>query len=201
MADGVRVPAALGAGRHVGAGACHPAGASAPRRRAGAHAQRRDPGQPERQDGPGGPRGFDGGKQVTGRKRHLLVDSQGWVWGLVVTPANVQDKAGARLLAAQVAPLAPRLTHLWADGGFGGAALAQELAASGWTLEVVRPAGAARGFAVLPKRWIVERTFGWCVQQRRLRLDYEELPEVSATFVYLAMIGLMARRLVHASTS
>jgi putative transposase len=129
------------------------------------------------------------------------VDTQGWLWGLVVPPANVQDKVGARRLAAQVAPAAPRLTHLWADGGFGGEALVEDLATYGWTLEVVQPAAATRGFAVLPKRWIVERTFGWCVQQRRLRLDYEERLEVSSTFVYLAMIGLMARRLVHASTS
>jgi transposase len=129
------------------------------------------------------------------------VDTQGWLWGLLVTPANVQDKTGARLLAAQVAPLVPRLTHLWADGGFGGEALAAEFASYGWTLEVVQPGGATRGFAVLPKRWIVERTFGWCVQQRRLRIDYEERQEVAATFVYLALIGLMTRRLVHAATS
>jgi transposase len=138
---------------------------------------------------------------VKGRKRHVLVDTQGWLWGLEVTPANVQDKVGARRLAAQVAPLAPRLAHVWADGGYGGEALAEEYATYGWTLEVVQPVAAARGFAVLPKRWIVERTFGWCVQQRRLRIDYEERPDIAATFIYLAMIGLMARRLVHAPTS
>lgn len=130
-----------------------------------------------------------------------MVDTQGWLWGLVVTPANVQDKVGARRLAAQVASGVPRLTHLWADGGFASAALAADLAAYGWTLEVVQPAAATRGFAPLPKRWIVERTFGWCTQQRRLRLDYEERLEVSETYVYLAMIGLMTRRLVHVSTS
>jgi putative transposase len=129
------------------------------------------------------------------------VDTQGWLWGLVVTPANVQDKVGARRLAAQVAPVAPRLTHLWADGGYGGAVLAAELAGYGWTLQVVQPAAGARGFAPLPQRWIVERTFGWWGQQRRLRLDYEARLEVTATFIYLAMIGLMTRRLVHASTS
>ena len=129
------------------------------------------------------------------------MDTQGWLWGLLVTPANVQDKAGARRLAAQAAPLTPRLTHVWADGGFGGEALATDLAAYGWTLEVVQPTAAARGFAVLPKRWIVERTFGWWGQQRRLRIDYEERVEVSATLIHLAMIGLMTRRLVHATTS
>jgi putative transposase len=129
------------------------------------------------------------------------VDTQGWLWGLLVTPANVQDKTGARRLAAQVAPLAPRLTHVWADGGFASEALADDLAAYGWTLEVVQPTAALRGFAVLPKRWIVERSFGWWTQQRRLRIDYEERMEVSATYVYLAMIGLMTRRLVHTSTS
>jgi transposase len=138
---------------------------------------------------------------VKGRKRHVLVDTQGWLWGLEVTPANVQDKTGARRLAARVAPLAPGLAHVWADGGYGGEALAEAYAAYGWTLEVVQPTAAARGFAVLPKRWIVERTFGWCVHQRRLRIDYEERPEVAATFVYLALIALMTRRLVHVSTS
>jgi transposase len=130
-----------------------------------------------------------------------LVDTQGWLWGLLVTPANVQDKAGARRLAAQVAPGVPRLTHLWADGGYGGAALAADLAAVGWTLEVVQPPAARRGFAVQPKRWLVERTFGWWGQQRRLRTDYEERLEVAATLIHLAMIGLMTRRLVHVSTS
>src|SRR4029453_3729775 len=119
---------ALGAGGHLGAGARRAAGAGPPGGRPGAHPQRRDRGQPERQDGPGGARGLRGGKQVKGRKRHLLVDTQGWLWGLVVTPANVQDKVGARRLAAQVAPVAPRLTHLWADGGYGGEALAPDLA-------------------------------------------------------------------------
>jgi transposase len=129
------------------------------------------------------------------------VDTLGWLWGLAVTAANVQDKAGARRLAAQVAPVAPRLRRVWADGGYASAALAADLAAYGWTVEVVQSPGAARGFAVLPKRWIVERTFGWWVQQRRLRIDYEERLEVAATFIYLAMIGLMTRRLAHGSTS
>jgi putative transposase len=129
------------------------------------------------------------------------VDTQGWLWGLLVTPANVQDKVGARRLAAQVAPVAPGLTHLWADGGYGGEALADELAGYGWALEVVQPAAGTRGFAPLPKRWIVERTFGWWGQQRRLRLDYEERLEVTATLIHLTMIGLMTRRLVHAATS
>jgi transposase len=129
------------------------------------------------------------------------VDTQGWLWGLLVTPANVQDKTGARRLAAQVAPRLPRLTRVWADGGYGGEALATDLAAYGWTLEVVQPPAATRGFAVQPKRWIVERSFGWCTQQRRLRIDYEERLEVSATLIHLALIGLMTRRLVHVSTS
>jgi transposase len=129
------------------------------------------------------------------------VDTQGWLWGLAVTAANVQDKVGARRLAAQVAPAAPRLGRVWVDGGYASAALVADLAAYGWTVEVVQPPGAARGFAVLPKRWSVERTFGWWVQQRRLRTDYEERLEVAATFIYLAMIGLMTRRLAHGSNS
>ena len=136
---------------------------------------------------------------MRGRKRHVLVDTQGWLWGLAVTPANVQDKVGARQVAAQAAPVAPRLTHLWADGGYGSDPLLAEFAASGWTLEVVERPPGTRGFAALPKRWIVERTLGWWTHQRRLRIDYEARLEVATTFVYLAMIGLMTRRLVHAA--
>ena len=138
---------------------------------------------------------------MNGRKRHALVDTQGWLWGLEITPANVQDKVGARQVIAQVAPRAPWLSHLWADGGFDSAALVDECATYGWTLEIVQPPAGRRGFAVLPQRWIVERTFGWWGQQRRLRLDYEEDVAVAATFIYLAMIGLMTRRLVHLATS
>ncbi len=135
---------------------------------------------------------------MKGRKRHLLVDTLGLLWGLVVGPANEQDKAGARRLAAQAAPALPRLRRVWADGGYESEALAADLhAAYGWTLEVVQPptGPGRRGFQVVPKRWVVERTLGWLVRQRRLRIDYEGTLDAPATFIQLAMTGLMLRRL------
>lgn len=113
---------------------------------------------------------------MNGRKRHVLVDTLGLPWGLVVTPANEQDKVGARRPAAQAAPTLPRLQRVWVDGGYESAALVADLhAAYGWTVEVVPPPTGAgrRGFQVVPKRWLVERTLGWLVRQRRLRIDYE----------------------------
>ena len=132
------------------------------------------------------------------------MDTLGLLWGLVVTPANVQDKTGARRLAAGSAPALPRLRHVWVDGGYGGDTLATDLRTQyGWTLEVVQPPTDPhqRGFRVVPKRWIVERTLAWLVKQRRLRLDYEATLASSTAFICLAMTGLMTQRLARVSHS
>ena len=143
----------------------------------------------------GGPRGFDAGKQVKGRKRHLVVDTLGLLLAILVTAASVQDRDGAKRVLARLRGHAPRLRHLWADGAYAGALVDWVTTACGWTLEIVQRAAGTVGFVVIPKRWIVERTFGWLGRCRRLSQDYETLPETSEAFIRIAMIGLMTRRL------
>ena len=115
---------------------------------------------------------------------------------VVVTAADVSDREGARLLAGQLRGRFPRLARLFADQGYGGAWLADWLATfGGWVLEIVRGHPDQRGFAVQPKRWIVERTFAWLGQYRRLSKEYEELPETSEVMILIAMSHLMLKRL------
>ncbi len=151
-------------------------------------------------------RGYDAGKKVTGRKRHLIVDTLGLVLRVRVTAGSVQDRDGAKdLLQALFDRVKKskysrwcRLKLIWADGNYRGALLDWVKSRLGWTLEIVAKLGGQVGFQVLPKRWIVERTFAWLNRQRRLGKDYERLPETSEAFVYVAMIRLMLRRLAHA---
>jgi putative transposase len=142
----------------------------------------------------GGPRGFDAGKLVKGRKRHLLVDTLGLLLVLVVLAASVQDRDGAKQVVAQAAGCFPRLRIIWADGNYAGKLIAWIKERTGWLLEIVKRSDSQKGFVVLPKRWIVERTFAWLNRYRRLSKDYEAQTESSATMVYLAMIQIMLRR-------
>jgi putative transposase len=140
--------------------------------------------------------GYDGHKNVKGRKRHLLVDSLGLPLSVYVTPADVQDRAGAKCLLAGLKPLVPRLKKIWADGAYSGEGLARWCEEEGgWELEVVERNREAQGFKILPKRWIVERTFSWLIRNRRLSKDYERMVQSSETFIEVAMIRLMLRRL------
>ena len=142
--------------------------------------------------------GFDAGKKVTGRKRHALVDTLGLLMRVVVTAGDVQDRDGAKLLLeglAEQAELIKRLELIWADGGYRGTLIAWVEEAFGWKLEIVEKPEGQIGFQVLPRRWVVERTFAWLVRQRRLARDYERLPETSESFIYIAMIRLMLRNL------
>lgn len=146
--------------------------------------------------------GYDAGKQVHGRKRHLLVDTLGLVLLVVVTSASVQDRDGAKLLLAQLFQQlctrpSPwwRLTKIWADAAYRGELLQWVLYQCGWLLEIVAKAAGQSGFQVLPKRWIVERTFAWLSRNRRLARDYERLTASSEAFIYIAAIRLMTRRL------
>jgi len=144
-----------------------------------------------------GARGYDGGKLVKGRKRHLLVDTLGMVLCVVVHTADIQDRDGARLLFEQMRERFPRLQLLWADGGYGGPKLGDWLKQTcHWLLSIVKRSAEVAGFQVLPKRWIVERTFGWLNRSRRLSKDYEQLPASEEAWVYVAMTRLMLRRLV-----
>jgi len=143
-------------------------------------------------------RGFDAGKKITGRKRHTLVDTLGLILKVIVTAVNVQDRDGAqRLLEGLVEQEAviQRLKLVWADGSYRGDLIAWIEDSFGWKLEIVEKPKEQSGFQILPKRWIVERTFAWLVRQRRLARDYERLPQSSESFIYIAMIRLMVRRL------
>ena len=115
---------------------------------------------------------------------------------MYVTSADVQDRIGARCLLAGLKPFVPRLKKIWADGAYAGEKLASWLEEQGgWELEIVERDREAKGFEVLPRRWLVERTFSWLIRNRRLSKDYERLMHTSETFVVVAMIRLMLRRL------
>jgi putative transposase len=144
--------------------------------------------------------GYDAHKNVKGRKRHLLVDTMGLPLSVYVTSADVQDRVGARCLLAGLKPFVPRLKKIWADGAYTGEKLASWLEEQGgWELEIVERDREARGFEVLSKRWIVERTFSWLIRNRRLSKDYERMVQSSETFIKVAMIRLMLRRLARAA--
>jgi len=140
-------------------------------------------------------RGYDAGKKVNGRKRHLLVDTLGLVLMVVVHAANIQDRDGARLLLEKARGRFPRLRLIWADGGYTGKLVDWVKTLCLWVLEIVKRSDDVKGFQVLPHRWVVERTFGWLGRYRRLSKDYEGLPESSEAMIYIAMIHLMVRRL------
>ena len=149
----------------------------------------------------GGTRGYDAGKKVSGRKRHILVDTLGLLLLVVVHAASVQDRDGAKAVLAAAVPRCPRLRKIWADGGYAGQLIAWVAALAGWVLEIVKRPDDARGFVLLPKRWMVERTFGWLGRYRRLSKDYEALTEVSEAMIYAAMTQLMLRRLTRKQAS
>jgi len=141
--------------------------------------------------------GYDAHKNVKGRKRHLLVDTLGLPLSIYVTSADVQDRVGAQCLLAGIKVVLPRLQKIWADGAYTGEKLAGWCKEQGgWELEIVERGADTEGFAVLPHRWIVERTFSWLMQNRRLSKDYERQVQISETFIEVAMIRLMLRRLV-----
>jgi putative transposase len=148
----------------------------------------------------GGPeRGFDGGKRVRGRKRHILVDTLGLLLVVVVHAANTQDRLGARRVLEGLKESFARLKLIWVDGGYHSKPLREWLkqlrVARPVEMEVVKRTDERKGFHVRPKRWVVERTFGWLGRHRRLSKDYEKLPATSETLIRLAMIKLMLRRL------
>jgi putative transposase len=146
-------------------------------------------------------RGFDGGKLVSGRKRNLLVDTLGLVVLAKVTAANVQDvHAGQQLFSAiaKKPELLTRLEKIFADGGYRGEVIDWVQQHLHVVVEIVLKLGNQKGFQVLPKRWVIERTFAWITRNRRLARDYERLAQSSEAFIYLAMIRLDLRRLARA---
>lgn len=146
----------------------------------------------------GAERGYDAGKKVAGRKRHLLVDVLGMLLVVVVHAASLQDRDGAKSVMGKLAHRFLRLRLIWADGGYAGALgawLARLRPRNPLRLEVVKRSDKLGGFVVQPKRWIVERTFAWLGFHRRLSKDYEALPATSEAMIYVAMIRLMLARL------
>jgi putative transposase len=123
----------------------------------------------------------------------------GLMHGLVVHPADIQDRDGAKLVLDPLIGRMPRLERIWADAGYGGTLVDWVRQEAGWTLEVVAKPPGATTFVRLPHRWIVERTFAWLGKCRRLSKEYDHLPASSAAFIRLAMIRLMLRRLQPAS--
>ena len=143
----------------------------------------------------GGERGYDKGKNVTGRTRHVLVDTLGLLMAVIVTAASVSDPAGARLLFARLGGACKKLRLLWVDGAYRGQLVDWVSQHLRFVLRVtLRPDG-AKGFVLLPRRWVVERTLAWLNQSRRLSKDYERLPQSSEAMIYLSMTRLMLRRL------
>jgi len=168
----------------------------------------------------GGVRGYDGGKQVKGRKRHLLVDTEGFVLTVCVHPANIMDRDGVKLLLPEsIRTQFPRLQHVWLDAGYNGRGKGKDWIERtlGWSAEIVAHPPRYKkvwvfedvpddqidwskylpppGFRVLPRRWVVERTFAWQAQARRLSKEYELLCASSEAMIYVCMIRLLLRRL------
>jgi transposase len=137
--------------------------------------------------------GVDAGKKIKGRKRHLITDTLGLVLAVLVTAANVHDTTGGKLLLDDLAAAHPSVSKVWADGGYQNSFF-NHGAGLGIDVEVVqRPR--AKGFEPLPKRWVIERTFGWLMQHRRLARDYEALPQRSRAMIHWAMANKMSRQL------
>jgi transposase len=150
-------------------------------------------------------RGFDMAKKTTGRKRHLVVDTLGLVLVAMVTAACVQDRPGGKVMLARLAAAFPTVALVWADAGY---ANSIDAGLVGWArqhlgllLQIVARRAGVKGFAVLPRRWVVERTFGWLVRNRRLARDYERLTACSEAMIKIAMIRLMAARLAGHTTT
>ena len=132
---------------------------------------------------------------MKGRKRHIVVDTLGLLLAVVVHPADIQDRDGAKLVLSKLLGRFPKLKLVWADGAYAGQLVDWASALGGWLIEVVKRARNSHSFEVLPRRWVVERTLGWLGRNRRLSKDYEELTESSEAWVYIAMTHLMLKRL------
>lgn len=142
-----------------------------------------------------GAHGYDAGKKIDGRKRHILVDTMGLLIAVLVTAASVSDPAAARLLLRTLGGAAKKLRLVWVDGTYRGSLLTWVAHRFRFQLApILRPFG-AKDFVLLPQRWVVERTFAWFIMHRRLARDFEILPESSEAFIHIAMIRLMLRRL------
>jgi len=153
--------------------------------------------QSVKSDPHGGAVGYDAAKQIKGRKRFLLVDTLGLILGAKVTPANITERDGAQDLLTRTLPFFSWLRLLWVDGGYCGEAFAQQIKKllPKLKVQVVKRSDDVKGFKILPRRWIVERTYGWLMRQRRLVHDYETTETSAEAWTYIAMIRIQLRRL------
>jgi transposase len=143
----------------------------------------------------GGPRGFDADKKIKGRKRHIVTDTHENLVGLVVHEACVQNRDGAPRVFASIRALYPWLRHVFADGGYADGKLRAALKGKGaWTLEIIKRSDRAKGFELLPRRWVVERTFAWLGRCRRLAKDFEVTIASAVAWVLVAHIRTLERR-------
>jgi transposase len=146
---------------------------------------------------PGAKRGFDAAKKIVGRKRHVAVDTDGRLLLVNLTPADISDSAGAQMILDAVRKRWPWLKHLFADGAYDRTQLMSKARFLNFIIDVVRRTDRDPGFKVLPRRWVVERTFGWLTRWRRLVRDYEQRLDVSEAFIHVAMGSLLLRRVSH----
>jgi len=153
--------------------------------------------QSVKSDPHGGGVGYDAAKRLKGRKRHVLVDTLGLVLGVMITPASTPDRDGAQALLERVLGSFAWLRRLWVDGGYSGETFAESVKdiRPKLDVEVIKRSDVVKGFRVLPRRWIVERTFGWLMRHRRLVRDYETTETSAEAWIYIAMIRLQLRRL------
>lgn len=142
-----------------------------------------------------GERGYDAGKKINGRKRHILVDTLGLLLTVVVTVGSVQDRDGARMLLSNLPGSCKKLRKIWVDGGYSGQLVSWVTEQFKFCLAVVLRPKESKKFVLLPRRWVVERTFGWLNHSRRLSKSYERLMKTDETWVYIAMIRIMLNRL------
>jgi transposase len=142
-------------------------------------------------------RGFDAAKKIVGRKRHIAVDTDGRLLMVNLTPADISDSAGAQMILEGIRKRWPWVKHLFADGAYDRLKLMDKASYLNFVVEVVRRCDDQKGFKVLPRRWVVERTFGWMIRWRRLVRDYEKRIDVSQAMILVAMGGNMLRRNAH----
>jgi transposase len=142
-------------------------------------------------------RGYDAAKKITGRKRHIAVDTDGRLLLVNLTTADISDSAGAQTILDAIRKRWPWVKHLFADGAYGRTQLMDKAAFLEFVIEVVRRIEGQEGFHVLPRRWVVERTFGWMMRWRRLVRDYEQRLDVSHAMIHVALGSLLLRRIAH----
>lgn len=146
-------------------------------------------------------RGYDAGKKIVGRKRHIAVDTDGRLLMINITPADLSDSAGAMTILEAIRKRWPWVKHLFADGAYDRLTLMDKAAYLRFVLEIIRRSEQQKGFQVLPRRWVVERTFGWMMRWRRLVRDYEKRIDVSHAMIHIAMGSLLVRRNAHSLIS